>query len=103
MVATDLLIEELLGRGSALARYPLADLGVSAVTLEWILADVETDAHMSSGDRSKWRTNLTNFRKGLVQSGGEVPALSEGALERWGKAMLLDLTHNDGAEEYEMP
>ena len=102
MVATELLMEHLLGRSASIV-YPLPDLAVSAVTLEWIQADVELDQDLQPSERSKWRTNLTNFRKTLVQSGGEVPALSENALERWGKAMLLDLTHDYGLGPQEMP
>ena len=103
MVATELLLEELVGGGASLSSFPLADLAVGAVTLEWILADVEMDTQLHPSERSKWRTNLTNFRKALIQAGGTVTAVSEEALERWGKAMLLDLRHGSGTASYGMP
>lgn len=101
--ATDFLLEHLAGGGAALSRHLLSDLAVSAVTLEWILADVELDETLSSIDRNRWRTNLANFRKALTQAGGSVPSVSEKALESWGKARLLDLRHDYGDGPEEMP
>jgi len=43
--------------------------------------------------RAKWRGNITRFREQLSSSGGDVPGLSLQAIERWGRAQLLDLQH----------
>lgn len=101
LAATDYLLNHLVTGGAGVSPVQLTDLAVSAVSFERILADVELDSELSAADRNKWRTNLANFRKLLVQSGGQVPALSGDTLERWGKILLLDLQHDygDGPEE----
>jgi hypothetical protein len=102
LAATEFLIDHLSGGGNPPPPVALSELAVSAVSLEWILVDVETSDELSPGERSKWRTNVTNFRKLLVQSGGSVTAVSEQTLEEWRKAMLLDLTHDHGEGPEEM-
>ena len=102
LAATDYLLDHLVTGGAGMSPVQLADLAVSAVSLERILADVELDGELSASERSKWRTNLANFRKLLVQSGGQVPAVSGEALEQWGKVLLLNLQHDYGYGPEEM-
>jgi hypothetical protein len=101
IVATEYLLDHLVNGDTSFPSVPLSELAVSGVTFETILASVELDETISPADRGKWRTNLANFRKLLTQSGGEVPGVSTETLERWGKVLLLDLTHDygDGPEE----
>ena len=100
LAATELLSAHLSGIDRPTASVPLAELAISAVSLEWILADAELDEEISAPERNNWRTNVTNFRKLLIQSGGMVTAVSEDCLEQWGKAILLKLEHQfDGEPE----
>lgn len=96
LLSTDLLLQYLqeAGASTSLSSRKLKDLAVSALSLEWIVADSER-MQITPNDRRKWRTNVTRFREILLRSGGEVLALSEQAIEQWGKVELLTLTHRE--------
>ena len=93
LLSTDLLIQHL-GEGAAstaLASRKMRDLAVCALSFEWIIAEAEKK--LEPQDRVKWRTNVTRFRETLLRNGGEVLAISEQALEQWGRLTILTLVH----------
>lgn len=107
LIGAEPLIEYLGGEDfdeGAISGRPLADIAVSAVTFEWLIADAESDPELSADARGMWRTNLNHFRKQLEQSGGECPALTHKDLSHWGKLLIADLEHKyEDGEVKRMP
>jgi hypothetical protein len=92
LLGTDALIDQLqAGEKSPAATIELSDLAVSAISFEWLLADIEKNRGFNAEQRVAWRANVQNFRSQLVEQGGQVLPLSLEALEIWGRLMLLDL------------
>ena len=103
LLGTRLLFDHLKtgGTNSRLLQRKLRDIAVSAVSLEWILADAEK-AQLSPHARLKWRTNVVRFRERLTSEGGGVLPLSLRALEHWGRLQLLELKSTRSGVETEL-
>jgi hypothetical protein len=65
---------------------------------------VAAEQKRDPGLRAKWRGNVIRFREQLSASGGDIPGLSLQAIERWGRAQLLELRHRAGGNAiHDMP
>ena len=74
-----------------------ADVAVSEISFQWLLADIERSARLKPDDRIQWRSNVVNFRQLLVAQGGRVLGLSRAAIEIWGRLAVMDLAHTPPA------
>jgi hypothetical protein len=95
LLSTEIVIA-VLAEGDAfrlLGARPLRDIAISAVSFEWIAADLEL-ASLDPATRQQLRTNIVRLRELIRASGGEIPAVSLQALERWGRLQVLDLRHH---------
>lgn len=104
ILSTDLVIEFLRRGEGLIGPIKLPDLAVSALTFNYILAEVEYSA-LQPAERSRFRTSVLRFRDMLRASGGEIPTLNGEALEQWGRVHLLKLQHRnlEIGETFEMP
>jgi hypothetical protein len=94
LLSTEITID-VLAEGNAinfLGKAHLRDFAISAVTFEWIAADLELQP-LQPAIRQQLRTNLNRLREQLRQQGGEIPALSTQALQHWGRLLVLTLQH----------
>ncbi len=103
LLSTEVVVA-VLGEGNTtriLGSRPLREVAVSAVSFEWISADLELAAIRPS-QRQQLRTNVTRFRELVRASGGQIPAISTRALERWGRLLVLSLEHSRSAGSKEL-
>ena len=98
---------ELLSSGrtnSPVGQEPLSDLCISAVSVEWISAEIEHNPAFHPADRVTWRTNHGLLCRRL-QAYGNVVDLGLSAIGVWGQLRLVDLSHADpsNGSRTEMP
>lgn len=104
LLSTEILVITAKGADSALrddgllGRMPLADVAVSALSLEWIAAEAEVAPSYSALLRKKLRQNLQWLRIRIEAEGGSVLYISSEVLRHWGDVFLLDLKDDSGGE-----
>jgi hypothetical protein len=94
LMSTDVLAACLGGqRSRSLARLPLSELAISALSLEWIIADAERAATLEPWERRAWRANAAAFARAIHTAGGEILGISNETISAWGRTTILDLVH----------
>ena len=94
LVSTELLVDFIYGGApDTLAGMHPRDLAVSALSFEFILAEIEGNSALTPVARRQWRSNVVQFRQRLRATGGEIINISERTLEKWGQVWNLNLSH----------